>query len=153
MSAKNRQKNPSFILHLCFMTDRGSIAQTALTKSGLSKKYVSERLNIDPKTLYNKLQRRDLEYDFIIELYKVIKMDVTEDFPELGKYVLNEEEVPGALKEYQAAKSALDSSREEIEKWKNKYIQLLEEYSQVLKENKDLQAKLGEQSFKQHNIQ
>ena len=134
------------------MINRGLIAAKALSKSGQSKGYVAERLRIDRKTLYNKLQKPDLEYDFIFDLYKVLRMDVTEDFPELGRYVLSGEdaEVTG---EDLAEKSVTDAYRKEAEMWKkkyeesakkvqqleeyhHKYTKLLEEYNLLIKESK-----------------
>lgn len=127
------------------MTDRGSIAKNALIKSGLTKKYVSERMEIDPKTLENKLLRRDLDYNFIIKLYKVLRMSVTEDFPELrnngefDSYIELSEKKP-------IDKFELEGCFEEVEKWKSKYIKLLEEYNEVLKENRDLLAKQADRN-------
>lgn len=122
------------------MKNRGSVAEQALIRSGLAKGLVAEKLHIDRRTLYNRLQRPDLEYDFIIRLYDVLRLDVTEDFPELGKYIENED-VTEAIVEDKVSKAELDSCLDEVDKWKNKYIQLLEEYNQVLKENRDLLEK------------
>ena len=122
------------------MEDRGSIAEKALIKSGLNKGLVAERLKIDRRTLYNKLKRPDLEYDFIIDLYKILRLDVTQDFPELGKYLLKEE-VFEPTGENQAIKSAFEKCREETDMWRNKYIQLLEEHTLLLKEIRRLQGK------------
>ena len=135
------------------MINRGSIAAKALSNSGQSRGYVAERLKIDRKTLYNKLQKPDLEYDFIFDLYKVLRMDVTEDFPELGRYVLISEEGAEVTGEDVAEKSVNDACREEAEMWKkryeesskkveqleeyhHKYTKLLEEYNLLLKEKK-----------------
>lgn len=138
------------------MVNRGAIAEKAFIRSGLAKGFVADQLNIDRRTLTSRLQRPDLDYDFILELYKVLRIDVTEDFPELGKFVLNAEG-PGGASEEQEEKPALDACKEEVEMWKRrheesekkyvklleeynrKYTHLLEEYNLVLKENKDLQ--------------
>lgn len=115
---------------ICSMNDRGSIAEKALTRSGIPKGTVAERLNISRKTLYNRLSRPDLEYDFIIELYKILRIDVIQDFPELGKYVSQE-------KLENEVKAELEECRKEAEMWKNKYIQLMEKHL----EEKDSQGK------------
>lgn len=134
------------------MTNRGSIAEKALIESGLPKKYVSERLNISPKTLYNKLQRPDLEYDFIMELYRVIKKDFVLDFPELGQYVAVDDQ--GSLEQKtNVDESALDFLKEDIsrlrkeaDEWRDKYYRLLEEHTKEVKINRDLIAKLAEKN-------
>lgn len=143
---------PKISFIFVFMTNRGLIAANAITKSGQSRGYVAERLRIDRKTLYNRLQKSDLEYDFIFDLYKVLRMDVTEDFPELGRYVLSGENVDVIGEDLDEGPTN-NVNNEEVEMWKkrceecerkvelleeyhHKYTKLLEEYTLLLKEKK-----------------
>lgn len=133
------------------MMNRGSIAEDAFIRSGLTKKYVSERLNVDPKTLQNKFQRPDLDYDFIINLYKILRLEVADDFPELGKFVLSERATGEDDKSsYQLFdpeleiikwKNQAEEWRNKADDWRDKYYKLLEEYNREIKENRDMFAR------------
>lgn len=115
-------------MHICSMVNRGAIAEKAFIKSGLAKGFVAEQLNIDRRTLTSRLQRPDLDYDFILELYKVLRLDVTEDFPELSRFQVIEE-TPNLIDEDRKEKFDLENCKGEIEMWKSKYFELLEKYN------------------------
>jgi uncharacterized protein Usg len=115
------------------MKSRGDIVRKAIDQSGQSKALVAKKLGIGRTKLYYKLDQPDLDYDFIIQVYKVIKRDISKDFPDLIKFVVGE-----PVEEYS---NALNNCKEELETYKEKYIKLMEEYTQVLKENQALQAR------------
>ena len=123
------------------MENRGAIAEKAFIRSGLAKSFVADQLNIDRRTLTSRFQRPDLDYDFIIELYNILRLDVTEDFAELGRYQLRAES-PSLIDEEQKERSELEDCKGEIEIWKNKYYELFErhnqKYTKLLEEYNDL---------------
>jgi transcriptional regulator with XRE-family HTH domain len=125
------------------MQHRGDILRRRIDKSGYSKADIAKKLGISRNNLYYKLGKDDLEYDFLIEAYKVMKQDILEDFPELSKFIATPSaphaQEPGLA--YEPTVVALQDCRREVETWKNKYIQLMEEYNHVLKENRALQAR------------
>lgn len=115
------------------MKHRGEIVRNAVQKSGHPKATLARKLGITRNTLYNRLDRPDLEWDFIIDVYAILKKEVAEDFPELSKYISHEPEPHH--------ESALDECQKQLNEYKDKYIRLMEEYNEVLKQNRSLQAR------------
>ena len=115
------------------METRGDIVKRAISKSGLSKAALAKKLGVGRTTLYYKLDSEYLDYDFIIQVYQAIKRDISKDFPDLIKYVSGE-----PVEEYS---NELKNCKEELESYKEKYIKLMEEHNQLLKEKQNRQSR------------
>lgn len=103
---------------------KGKKLLTAVNQSGYSKTEIAKKLGIGRATLYNYFERKDLEYDVIISVYNILKKEVTNDFPELKKFV---EESPKVNEN-----DALKSCQEELEEVTLKYYKLLEKHNNLL---------------------
>lgn len=103
---------------------RGEKLLAAVNQSRYPKTEIAKKLQIGRATLYNYFERKDLEYDVIINIYNLLKKEVTDDFPELKKFV----EAPQQLNE----NDALKSCQEELEEIRLKYYKLLEKHNNLL---------------------
>ena len=68
---------------IIMLQNKGKIVENAVRRSGYALTKISEKLGISRNTLYNKFANNNLNYDFIIEIGKVIHYDFSVDFPEL----------------------------------------------------------------------
>lgn len=121
-----------------FMEHRGDILRRAIDKSGNSKALIAKKMGISRNTLYYKLNRPDLDYDFIIEAYKILKQDIAKDFPSLTKFISSASPEVGESMELNEAlpiyKSKLNDCLDEVDKWKSKYIELMEKHQLLLEQ-------------------
>ncbi|QCR23107.1 hypothetical protein [Pontibacter sp. SGAir0037] len=65
------------------MAHRGEIVEAVVRSSGISLSKLHKKLNISRGTLYNKFDDANLEYEFILEVGRIIHHDFTEEFPNM----------------------------------------------------------------------
>lgn len=100
---------------------KGEIIEKVIRDSGVPIAEVARRLNISRKTMYNFFDKKNLDNDALIKIGKVIHVDLSNSFPQLFE----------RLEEYPLPD--LTKLREEVDHWKNKYIELLEEHNNLLR--------------------
>src|SRR5690606_27012512 len=89
---------------------------------------VARKMNIDRGTVYRHFDDQDLSIDYIIRYGKVLDYDFSKYFPE----ILNVIQEPSI--EYRKEKLTYSELEDEMQRWKDKYIQLLEQYNELLLE-------------------
>lgn len=98
----------------------GSIIEKVIRKEGHSLTDLSKAVGVNRRTLYNWFQQPRLSDEIVIRIGQTIKHDFSPEFPE--KFV------PGDF--YVACD--LSFRKQELNKWKEKYIDLLERYNLLL---------------------
>jgi transcriptional regulator with XRE-family HTH domain len=112
------------------MKHRGEIVRFAIEKSGMNKSAVAERMGISRKALYNWFDVMTLAWDKIFEIGKIINHDFSEDFPELKRpdEIVREPDVA-----YSTPSTLLDCQNQ-LNRYKEKYINLMEENRNLWRE-------------------
>jgi hypothetical protein len=104
------------------MQHRGEILQKAVRKSGIPLSKVARLVGKSRTWLYNQFESQDVGLDVLLEIGKVIHYDFTTDIDELNRI----SQLAGAGL---ADEDAEQYPAETAEYWKNKYLQLLEEFN------------------------
>lgn len=105
------------------MQNRGEIIKKAIYKSGYPITELAKRLGKSRRWMYLMFENNNVSLDIVLQIGKIIHYDFTEEIKEFNPYqnAINE-----PVADYQ--KDELQS-----EYWKNKYLKLLEEYTEILK--------------------
>jgi predicted transcriptional regulator len=106
------------------MQHRGEIIKEAVYKSGLSITELAKRIGKSRRWVYLMFENNSVSLDVILQIGTIIHHNFTKD-----------------IEEFEPIKKAFDKSSNNSdnvdfsgENWKNKYLQLLEEYNALLKE-------------------
>ena len=97
----------------------------AIINSGIPIKRVAESVNRSRRWLYMQFEKRDVDLDTLLEIGKVIHFDFSREIPELHVARTGPKDVRD--------RSDFEYPDHSAEFWKNKYLNLLEEYSALLK--------------------
>jgi len=98
---------------------KGQVIKRVVKESGISITQLAAKLGKSRQWLYNVFDSDQVSFDAILEIGKVLHYDFSSDFKQLKKYVISE---PSNIAE-----------EESVNYWKQKYIDLLEEYNKLLK--------------------
>ena len=109
------------------MQHRGEIVKKAIQLSGYSITKLSEKLGKSRRWMYQVFENSTVSLDLILEIGKIIHYDFSEDIKEL-RHMQNK---PSAAAE--PAGHYYTKQEDSAEYWKDKYLQLLEEYNSLLK--------------------
>lgn len=113
------------------MIHRGEIIKKVVEESGMPLTVICDRLKISRGTIYNKFDDPNLDWDFIIDLGKVLRIDIIKlKFSNKIDPSIANEDSP----EYT---SLLDKYKSELHEVKTKYISLLEKYQAILEKDVD----------------
>lgn len=108
--------------------NRGQILAAVVEATGLNKEEIAKKAGYSRASYYKHIENPDLPYHILILYGRVIRHDFTQEFPEMPKYTLEDPEAQyGTPKTIEEAVSIIES-------WKNKYIELLEKYNQLIEE-------------------
>lgn len=113
------------------MTHRGEIVAKAVKLSGVKITDLAKKLKKSRKWLYDSFANKNLSFDVILAIGKVIRHDFSEDFPQLTSIHSKPAKLADSKIKYAADQNS-------VEYWKNKYLLLLEEYNQLLKKAKSV---------------
>lgn len=107
---------------------RGEILDAVVKRSNMKITKLVKRMHISRGTYYNHKVDPNLSLELIKQYGLILKYDFTADIPEMQKYKLEEPMAlysePTTLEE---AIQQRDFWKQEADKWKDKYIQVLEE--------------------------
>jgi len=106
------------------MQHRGEIIKEAIYQSGYSITKLAERLGKSRRWMYLQFENSNVSLDLILQIGEIIHHDFSNDFKELKNTL---KVVNDPINSY---------SDNEVEFWKNKYLKLLEEYTELLKGSK-----------------
>jgi transcriptional regulator with XRE-family HTH domain len=101
---------------------KGQVIQKAVKESGVSITQLAKKLGKSRQWLYNVFESTQVSVDTIFAIGKAIHYDFSKDFKQLKNY---------------STKTNLSIAEDDnADYWKQKYISLLEEYNQLLKNKK-----------------
>ena len=103
------------------MQHRGKIIKVAVYQSEYSITKLAERLGKSRRWMYLQFENSNVSLDLILKIKEIIHHDFSDDIKELKN---NSKAVNDPKNLY---------SNDEVEFWKNKYLTLLEEYTELLK--------------------
>lgn len=109
--------------------NRGEILKQVFDEEGVNISRVAKKMSIDRATIYRHFVDKDLSIDYIIKYGHAIDYDFSKYFPELLQIVQD----PETVYEKRAPKSYADLLAD-VEYWKDKYIDLLEQHNRLIKE-------------------
>jgi predicted transcriptional regulator len=105
------------------MQHRGEIIRKAVYNSGYTITEIAKSIGKSRKWMYLMFENSNVSLDIVLQIGKIIHYDFTDEIKEFSpsQKVLE--------------KSTLNSKKEnpDAEFWKNKYLNLLEEYNELLK--------------------
>lgn len=113
-------------------THRGEIVQMQITRSGIKKQMIAEKLKITRQTLDNWLKRSDLEWDKIMDIGKILRVNFVEIFTAANLSMID---VPNMddMESGFSIKEQLEICKKERDDLKEKYIKLLEDFNLVMR--------------------
>lgn len=109
------------------MVHKGEIIKEAVHESGISVTQVAKGLHVTRKTVYNIFERIEVDNDTILKIGAIIHYDFSVKFPKLKTFFTTED----PQEKYNIRD--IEQLRADIDYWKGKYINLLEEYNKLLK--------------------
>ena len=110
------------------MQHRGEILERVVRKKVSSISALARELDYDRTTVYRHFGEADLENGIIIKYAKALKYNFDYEFPDLYGYAVNMVNEP--LTKYQPM--SLSEALKERDHWRDKYLALLEKYTQVI---------------------
>lgn len=105
------------------MQHRGEIVRKAIYESGYSTTKLAEKVGKSRRWMYQMFENRNVSLDIIMSIGVIINYDFSDDIKELK----NSNSHPN---DPQAEYNKIDS---EVDYWRTKYLNLLEEYNHHLK--------------------
>lgn len=114
-------------LNICIMQHRGEIIKNAVYKSGFPITELAKKLGKSRRWMYLMFENNMVSLDIVLQIGKIIHYDFMQEIKEFNPSLMALNEPPTVYK------------NEEIstEYWKNKYLKLLEDYSELLKSKKE----------------
>ncbi|MFN8282349.1 MAG: hypothetical protein U0U67_03995 [Chitinophagales bacterium] len=108
------------------MQHKGEILEKAIRESGIPIIKVAKMLGKSRRWMYHTFENNNVSIDVILEIGKIIHHDFSKDIKGLVKYKLASDE----------------NTEDKSEFWKNKYVELLEKYNDLLlSQNKKTELK------------
>lgn len=109
---------------------RGEILKIVMHELNLKVASVARKMDIDRGTVYRHFDDANLSIDYLVKYGKAMNYDFSKYFPELLNVVQEE------VVEYSKQPKTFSDLEKELQMWKDKYIQLLEQYNELLLEKK-----------------
>ncbi|MEH6308245.1 helix-turn-helix transcriptional regulator [Olivibacter sp. CPCC 100613] len=107
----------------------GEIIERTIRRNGYSISELARLMKVNRRSIYNWFNQPKFKPEIIFKIGCALKHDFSNEFPEL----FSSEEFQHAFNNSKLLNTALVSEeREKINYWKDKYINLLEEYNQIL---------------------
>ena len=113
------------------MQHKGEIVEKAIRQSGYPITYLAKKLKRSRRWMYHLFENANISLDLIIRIGEAIHYDFSGDIKELKKYDLYSSNKSDSQSESMTKKASKDS-----EKWKNKYLELLEKHNTLLSQLK-----------------
>ncbi|MFC6101863.1 helix-turn-helix domain-containing protein [Olivibacter domesticus] len=110
----------------------GEIIERTIRRNGYSISELARLMKVNRRSIYNWFNQPKFKPDIIFKIGCALKHDFSNEFPEL----FSSEEFQNAFSNHKLLNSELlFEERQKINYWKDKYINLLEEYNQILAVN------------------
>lgn len=102
----------------------GQVLEGAIRKKGQNISELARLLQVNRRTVYHWFEQAELSQQTVEKLGAALKHDFSKEFPELFKENSEARSNPESL--------SIEELKEKEEYWKNKYIDLLERYVDLL---------------------
>ncbi|MDX2360670.1 MAG: hypothetical protein QNK23_07675 [Crocinitomicaceae bacterium] len=109
------------------MQHKGEIIEKAVRESGYSITLLAERIGRSRRWVYLIFEKRNVSTDYIIEIGKIIHHDFSGEIKDLRQY-----RQPEKVAKWEDPAGEFMPDTVKAEYWKNKYLDLLEEYKNLL---------------------
>lgn len=120
------------------LIDKGKVLKERLHKyskeSGIALTKIAQKAGYDQSMLYRHFSKPDLQNHIIMKYARVIGYDFRQEIPEIKEVIFDKDTDPVSVKSL-----SLNDCLKEVERWREKYIDLLEKHNQMLLDH--LQAK------------
>ncbi len=115
------------------MVHKGEIIQKAVKTSGFQITKLASKLRMSRRNVYNIFEKDNVDIETIEKIGKIINYDFSKDFKKEYKALNHTDpELAESSPQYLQVQRELEQTKIECESWKNKYIQLLENYNKLL---------------------
>ena len=118
------------------MQHKGEIIEKAVRQSGYSITKLSKKMGKTPRWMYYLFENNNVPIDYILQIGEIIHHDFSDEIKELKKY----KSITG-IKEVNETATSYQLKQQSPEYWKNKYLNLLEKYNQLLELNQNSKTK------------
>jgi predicted transcriptional regulator len=119
--------NPRFSLKIYTMQHRGEIIRKAVYNSGYTITDIAKGIGKSRKWMYLMFENSNVSLDVVLKIGKIIHYDFTEDIKEFSHF----------LKTSTIQQTSIFKEEHSADYWKDKYLQLLEEYNALLKKQEN----------------
>lgn len=108
----------------------GEIVERTIRRNGYSISELSRLMKVNRRSIYNWFNQPKFKPDIIFKIGCALKHDFSNEFPEL----FSSEEFQKVFNDTKKTLQVrfLNEEHEKVSYWKDKYINLLEEYNQIL---------------------
>jgi len=106
----------------------GEIIEKVIRRNGYNISEVAKLMDVNRRSIYNWFAQPKLKAETIFKIGCVLRHDFSKEFPEL----FSSEEFERAFEEKKQHAATSTVEHEKVNFWKDKYIQLLEEYNEIL---------------------
>lgn len=105
--------------------DAGTIVERIVRRSGISIAELARRIHVDRRSIYYWFKQDNLNPDIIYRIGKALNHDFSADIPSLAES-FNFDASPAE------SRRVAHEENNNVGYWKNKYIDLLEKYNELL---------------------
>ena len=110
----------------------GQIIEKVIRRDGYSISELAKLMHVNRQSIYNWFSKKRLKSDIIFRIGEVLSYDFSKEFPELfreGEFSFLNKNIAVLPEEAEVVVEHLEDH------WKDKYIVLLEKYSELLTKN------------------
>ena len=111
------------------MQHKGEIIEKAVRQSGYPITKLAKKLGKSRRWIYHIFENSNVSLNVILEIGEIIYHDFSDEIKELKKYKIYADKE--GVKNFE---SIYKEKNEEVEYWKNKYLELLEKHNLLLSE-------------------
>lgn len=116
------------------MIHRGEIVEKIVRERGYPISKIAKRMGKSRRHVYNLFESSSIPFDVIAEIGTIIGYDFAINFKELRPYEARGLTEAGRVESFSTGQEELLYCKRELESVKNKYIRLLEQYNELLRE-------------------
>jgi hypothetical protein len=109
---------------------RGHILKDAVEATRFKKEEIAAKAGYTRSSYYKHIQDAELPYHILASYGKALKIDFTDELPEMPKYIIEEQDT------VYTQGMTIGDLQKQIEYWKDKYIELLEKYNKLIEEKR-----------------
>jgi hypothetical protein len=112
--------------------DRGKLLEDIVEESGMPIAKLVKKLGYKGRgSYYAHIKKPDLPLEILFAYGKVLKYDLSDQFPEVSQFLLQDPEV-----EYHTKPKTFAEAVELLTAWKEKYYMLLEKYTKLIEKER-----------------